>query len=144
MDGISECLCYYRMAQDPKQQTLANFDFNDIYMLFELWNIIFILGHSSLLSDIYQVKNDMDLCMFLLLDLWLPPITSVPQSCKINQQLAHFIVCSEKCPSCSKCLWLNFEHKRMTLCYFLCITIWSLKIFLKGSITLNTLTGQNI
>ena len=63
---------------------------------------------------------------------------------KINQQLAHFIVCSEKCPSCSKCLWLNFEHKRMTLCCFLCITIWSLKIFLKGSITLNTLTGQNI
>ena len=144
MDGISECLCYYRVAQDPKQQTLANFDFNDIYMLFELWNIIFILGHSSVLSDIYQVKNDMDLCMFLLLDLWLPPITSVPQGYKINQQLAHFIVCSEKCPSCSKCLWLNFEHKRMTLCCFLCITIWSLKIFLKGSITLNTLTGQNI
>lgn len=69
MDGISECLCYYRVAQDPKQQTLANFDFNDIYMLFELWNIIFILRHSSVLSDIYQVKNDMDLCMFLLLDL---------------------------------------------------------------------------
>lgn len=69
MDGISECLCYYRVAQDPNQQTLANFDFNDIYMLFELWNIIFILGDSSVLSDIYQVKNDMDLCMFLLLDL---------------------------------------------------------------------------
>lgn len=69
MDGISECLCYYRVAQDPKQQTLANFDFIDIYMLFELWNISFILRHSSVLSDIYQVKNDMDLCMFLLLDL---------------------------------------------------------------------------
>ena len=144
MDGISECLCYYRLAQDPKQQTLANFDFNDIYMLFELWNIIFILGDSSVLSDIYQVKNEWICACFCYWTCGYHPSPQYLRVVKINQQLAHFIVCSEKCPSCSKCLWLNFEHKRMTLCCFLCITIWSLKIFLKGSITLNTLTGQNI
>lgn len=108
MDGISECLCYYRVAQDPKQQTLANFDFNDIYMLFELWNIIFILGDSSVLSDIYQVKNDRDLCMFLLLDLWLPPITSVPQGCKNKPATGTFHCLFRKMPQLFQMLMAQF------------------------------------
>lgn len=143
MDGISECLCYYRVAQDPKQQTLANFDFNDIYVI---WIVKYYFYFEAFQCTQWHIssKEWHGFVHVFVIGLGYHPSPQYLRVVKINQQLAHFIVCSEKCPSCSKCLWLNFEHKRMTLCCFLCITIWSLKIFLKGSITLNTLTGQNI